>query len=137
MRSSFRLRCICVAGIMFVVAMTWLGLDGHQDYLLDLEALRQNEKISIDGMLNMASVYAWIAIFAPFIPLLFVVVITGRQANYLPKIFWKFYGVIVVCSFVYGIYVHFNLEYQVGHKGYVECKDERVLKSKYSKRVYA
>ncbi|WP_254044853.1 hypothetical protein [Aliivibrio fischeri] len=137
MRSRFMIRCTSVAFIALSTALTWLGWFYYQEYLLEFDALRQNEKVNIDGMLNMASVYSTIAIFAPFILLGFIVFITGKQVNYLPKIFWKFYGVVVVCSFVYGIYVHFNLEYQVGHKGYVECKDERVLKSKYSKRVYA
>ncbi len=137
MRSSFRLRCICVAGIVFVAAIAWFGWYFHGEFLLEFEALQQSEKVNIHGMLNMASIYAIIAISTPFIPLLFVVVVTGRQANYLPKIFWKFYCMVVACGFLYGIYEHFNLEYQVGHKGYIECKDERVLSSKYSKRVYA
>ncbi|MHC5783018.1 hypothetical protein [Aliivibrio fischeri] len=144
MRSSFVMRCGSLASIAFFAVITWFGWSGHQDYLFEFEALRQNAKVSIDGMLNIASVYSIIAIFAPFCfictvyPFL-IVFITGKKGSgsSIPKIFWKLYGVVVVCSFVYGIYIHFNLENQVDRKGYVECKDERVLKSKYSKRVYA
>ncbi|WP_063658108.1 hypothetical protein [Aliivibrio fischeri] len=130
-------RFLGLASIAFFVVLAWFGWSGHQDYLLVFEALRQSEKVSIDGMLNMAAVYSFIVFCFPAIFLSFIVFITGKQINYLPKIFWKFYGVVVVGGILYGVYEHFNLEYQVDHKGYVECKDERVLKSKYSKRVYA
>ncbi|MGN2754982.1 hypothetical protein [Aliivibrio fischeri] len=77
---------------------TWFGWSGHQEYLLVFDALRQSEKVSIDGMLNMAAVYSFIVFCFPAIFLSCIVFITGKQINYLPKIFWKFYGVTKSCQ---------------------------------------
>lgn len=131
-------RFIVFLGLIFIIGLLkWVGLSSYYQYVLKFDAINIGSKISIGGMLNIGATYCTIFALIPLCLIGLIVLITGKQVNYLPKVFWQLYGVVVVFGFFYGIYQHSELESKIQQKGYVECKDERVISSKYSSRTYA
>jgi hypothetical protein len=130
-------RLVVFLYLIFFLALGWLGVDSHYDISYEFQEIQKDGNVTVDGVLNIAAIYCFIMIIIPIIPFVMLSIITGKQVNWLPKICFQFYGVIVACGFLYGIYQHFHLVSQIEQHGYIECKDDRFISSKYSSRTYA
>ncbi len=116
--------------------ISWMVLNWISDFFNSFKLLEN--KIVVDGAITTASIFATSFIFIPVVILFFIslVLLIMRINLKLPPIFFKAWLGFVVGAFSIGWVGTSVLRGDLLEAGYVECKDERKLSSRYSSQTY-
>lgn len=118
-----------VALVVIVLFGVFSGYYSSQNIMLTTHI---NEIVTVSGVMNIAAAYAG--------TLLALCACSGWLAmNFnFPSPVLRDKGVIIICLVITPILTYItHVEIEANIKGYVECKDQRELWSRYSSRTYA
>lgn len=120
--------------LIIIGPVAWIAWEQSLEFVNNFN-YPQN-KVKVVGAMNSASSFAGFFIVTSIMLLGLIPLVTGKKANWIPKIVFSFIGIVSIILFFSGWAMNISLKDKLIDSGYIECTSARKITLKYSSRTY-